>query len=282
MLFGGFRCDRSSDNLTTNALVIGTFNIEWLGDGINDRIDRNESDYSRIAKLIEQTDADVLGLQEIENDKALVRLITHLKDYDYKIFPGESNQNNAVIFKRNIAIKKAALYYPIATDSGVTRPGLVFYGKKDSFDWISMVVHFKSTSRFDDTPEKRERSYEIRQRQATVLSKWVDSVHQNSTEKDIIILGDLNDNPERKKSRLKILDLNDNISFLTRDFKSCKNETWDLIDHIVISKKAKQRNIRSSTFVFDFYSSLNDFEKSKISDHCPVLTAFDLKLPDDD
>ena len=62
-------------------VVVGTFNMEWLGDGIDDRIKRSERDYERLAEVIENTNADVLGLQEIENEAALKRIMKYLPEY---------------------------------------------------------------------------------------------------------------------------------------------------------------------------------------------------------
>ena len=57
-----FSCSVNTKNKDT--VTLGTFNIAWLGDGENDREKRSESDYERIAAIIKDMNADVIGLQE--------------------------------------------------------------------------------------------------------------------------------------------------------------------------------------------------------------------------
>jgi len=54
------------------------------------------------------------------------------------------------------------------------------------------------------------------------------------------------------------------------------------IDHILISTSAGTRYLDNSVRMYDFNSSLPDEAAGKVSDHCPVLANFDIKLPDND
>lgn len=60
---------------------LGTFNIWWLDD---DYAERNEVDYAVIAELIEELDADVLALQEIDGEGAMELLGHHGLDTRYR------------------------------------------------------------------------------------------------------------------------------------------------------------------------------------------------------
>ena len=68
-----FSCSTSSFD-TTQFVTIGTFNMEWLGDGVGDTKKRTDADYLRIADIIEKTGADVIGIQEVENEAALKKV----------------------------------------------------------------------------------------------------------------------------------------------------------------------------------------------------------------
>lgn len=263
-------------------VTIGTFNIAWLGDGINDRIDRIEDDYKQIANLINQTGIEVLGLQEIENEKAIKKILAYLPDYDFIMANKHGAQNIALIYKKYIDIKFISEYMPLAIQENRNRPGLIIEAKKGNFDWIMMIVHFKSTSHYDDTPEKKEDSYYIRTLQAEKTVLWADSVIKNSKEKDIIIMGDFNDTPNRKKNNSLTSIKNSNLFFLTDSLKSCKFPTWYSIDHILVSQSAKIRYLENSIGMYDFNKSISSKQSKSISDHCPVFAKFEIKTPDND
>ncbi len=264
------------------AFVISTFNIEWLGDGIDDRIKRNELDYQNIAKILKMIDADLYGLQEIENKSALQKLLNYLDGYNYVIFENSTKQKIACLYKSEVEIFNSYLYYPLALDSKFLRPGLVIEGRKGNFDWIIKIVHLKSSSRFDTTAEMAQRSRDIRSNQVQIIRNWIDSVINSSNEQDIIIIGDFNDSPKKNRTTLTPLIEFEDITFLTDELKSCKNPYWKSIDHIVVTNSAKNRYISGSLWQYNFYQSLTVEESKKISDHCPIVVAFEIKSPDND
>jgi hypothetical protein len=264
-------------------VTIGTFNMEWLGDGINDRKDRTEDDYRRIADVITNSGIDVIGVQEIENAAALERVIKYLPDFDFILGKGGKAQKVGIIYRKNISVISLGDYQPIEVAVNRTRPGLVAQCKAGNFDWIMMVVHLKSTSRFDDTEDKREESLVLRSQQAAAVRKWADSTLNYSDEKDIIIVGDFNDSPIPKKNpTLEPLLLSSDFKFLTADLKSCKYKNLPLIDHIVASNSACRRMIDNSTGLYNFYPTMSKELQKSISDHCPVFTVFDITAPDND
>lgn len=263
---------------TENYLTIGTFNIEWLGDNINDRNERTDVDYRLIAEIINNTGADILALQEIENENALDIIMQYLPEFSYFLGKEGRQQNVGVIFKKTISAKFIEEYMPLAIEPKRNRPGLIAEFKVGKFEFIIMSVHFKSTSRFDDTQEKLEHSRTTRLKQAEVVSQWADSVLKAGKHRNLIILGDLNDTPIRKKfNTLYPIVNNKNLVFLTDSLKSCKYRTMYAIDHIVVSKAAKERVLPGSAGMFDFRSSYDKTAAKKISDHCPVLVRFNIK-----
>ncbi len=278
-------CYNQSDNVSTNTdfLTIGTFNIAWLGDGENDMIKRTEGDYQRLAEVIISTKADILALQEIENEDAMRKLTNYLPGYEFVIDDSGGNQNLAFLYKTDIEIISSRIYRPIAVINNRTRPGFIIEARKDKFDFIAMTVHFKSTSRYDDTNEKRAESRQIRKQQAEIASRWVDSVLAGGAEKDLILLGDMNDYPMRKNNNtLDVLAADSNITFLTSSLKSCKFVILPGIDHIIVTNSAAERYQQNSLRLYDLYSAYNSGEVKKLSDHCPVLVMFDATSKDND
>lgn len=275
-----------SDKITISkdkTVTIGTFNLEWFGDGINDRNPRSENDYKNIADIIKQMGVDVLGVEEVENGAALDRLIKYLPEYSYYVGKEGRIQNVGVLFKKSVNVEYLGEYMPLAIERGRNRPGLLLSVKKGNFDWLMMVVHFKSTSRYDDTPEKKEESVQVRTLQADILKNWADSVLTYSKEKDLILVGDFNDAPLRKKYQsLNHLYADPNLKFLTDKMSSCKFKNSYTIDQIIVSKSALKRFVPNSQSMFDFNSSLKPEDAKKISDHCPVFSVFDITAPDND
>ncbi len=288
ILLQSFSCSTKKSGIEDNwlndkILNIGTFNIAWLGDGINDNTPRTKQDYKLIADVIKETGLEVIGLQEIENAAAMDLLIEHLPGYSYYISDGYGKQNLAVLYRDYIELQYIGDYTPIAVEENRTRSGMFLNGRKGNFDWYLLVVHFKATSRFDDTPEKRQASIQMRTQQAEIVSKFVDSLLANGTEQDIIIVGDFNDYLERKEgTSIAAIAENPNIEFLTAGMTSCKNERWYVIDHIAVTKSAKNRYKDNSRFMENFRARFDKSVADIISDHCPIGVSFEIVSPDND
>jgi endonuclease/exonuclease/phosphatase family metal-dependent hydrolase len=269
--------DESPDYLT-----IATFNIAWLGDGQKDMFSRSSDDIYNIATVIRDCGAEIIALQEIENERALERIMSFLPDWDFVILKNGSKQNLAFIFREYIKITNAELNKNMRVDKTRSRPPFMANVKAGNFDFILTTLHFKATSRYDDTEEKVKRSYKIRKAQAEMLNDWTEDFLDSSKERDLIILGDFNDNPNNKRGLLNSLVENKEIDFVTSEVPSCRNKNWKSIDHILLSKSAQKRMLKNSQRVYDFNFTFNKKDSKRISDHCPVLATFSLKSLDND
>ncbi|GAB1431044.1 hypothetical protein MASR2M18_18780 [Ignavibacteria bacterium] len=268
---------------TSDRLTVGTFNIAWLGDGHNDREKRDEDDYRAIAGVIRDTKADIIGLEEIENIEAIERVLKYLPGYKAYIGSGGRAQNVGVLYNSTVDVRIEGEYSPIAIEAGRNRPGLVAYCRKGNFDWIMMVVHLKSTSRYDSTERLRKASYLTRSQQAEKIVFWADSIRKSSAEQDVLIVGDFNDFPLRKTNPTLLPVLADpSLEFLTMNMSSCKYENMKSIDQILVSNSAKSRFYTGSENMINFQAALPKKQAAKISDHCPVTCQFDISEPDND
>lgn len=281
-------CTKKANNVNSiensDNILIGTFNVEWLGDGTNDRKDRTEEDYKLIAKIISDQNPDLMGIEEVENSNALNRVVKYLDNYDLYVGKGGNQQNVALLYKKGLKVNILGEYYNLAVEYRRTRPGLVFEVKKNNFDFLGMVVHLKSTSRYDYGEEgKYEQSVDIRTRQNQILSNWADSVIKNNQETDLVIMGDFNDTPVRKKNNtMQSLTSNNNLIFLTDDMKSCKYKSANTIDHILVSQTAFKRVIQQTLKMVDLTQYAQGEQLKQLSDHCPVFVSFEIKTPDND
>ena len=244
-------------------VTVGTFNIEWLGDGVEDMKSRSDDDYRRVADVIDRTGADVLGLQEIENTVALERVLRYLPDFTGFVADAGIKQNVGVIFRKGLSVQQLGVYTPLTVGVDRLRPGMMLSCRKGDFDWIMMVVHLKSTSRADSTDELRDESRRLRGKQAAMLRSWADSVLRADAENDILIVGDLNDFPGRRENAtLGPLLASKEMTFLTGALRSCRNPNWYVIDHVIASRSAQQRFVAGSEVVNDMRSYLDAREIS--------------------
>jgi exonuclease III len=173
-------------------------------------------------------------------------------------------------------------YMPLVVDSGKTRPGLIVQCKAGNFDWMMMIVHLKSSSRFDSTAEMKQRARELRLAQATQLALWCQHSLEEQ-EQDYIIAGDFNDHPTNERHpTLQPLLVQTRFRFLTYNMPSCKKPEWKAIDHIIASESAQKRFRHESLIAINFFNQYPDALAQKISDHCPVVCRFDVTAPDND
>lgn len=276
--FAGCSTAKMSDQ---DHVVIGTFNIEWLGDGADDMKPRTEGDYQRIADVIERTGVDVLGVEEIENQQALDRVLRYLPSYRGFVYDAGIKQNVGVVYRLPAKVTQVGAYEPLTLGITRMRPGLILHCAKGDLDWLMMVVHLKSTSRADSTDALRDESRIIRGKQAAMLRSWCDSVIKTTPEKDVVIAGDFNDFTGRRSDQATLTPLinSKEMQFLTGALHSCKNPNWYVIDHVVVSHTMRDRMVPSSERVDDTRAYLNGQEADAVSDHCPVTVRFVTRTP---
>lgn len=250
------------------SLVIGTFNLEWLGDGVNDKVKRSAGDYKRIANIIRKSEVEVFALQEVENEKAMKKLLKNLKGWKGIFKPNGTLQNQAYIFRDYINVLDFKLFDDLDLENNHTRKGIILRISYGGENITFLNVHLKSTSRYDNTAEKKLRSFALRKRQSAKIAEFVKGM--NKTNSNVVVLGDFNDNPMRGE-KSNILELEKELIFPTKELKSCKEFYFDVIDHIAINKYLIDNLDSSSPFMFDTSVLYKDKHIKKISDHCPVI-----------
>ena len=266
-----------------NTVIIGTFNIEWLGDGASDLKPRSDQECLLIADVIARTGVDVLGVQEVENDVALRRVTRYLDGYTGYLADAGIKQNVGLIVRKGVQVEPLGTYDALTLGRRGLRPGYVVRCTKGSFDWVMMVVHLKSTSRHDSTNQLRDESRQIRLEQVALLKRWSDSVIAAGKERDVIIVGDFNDfTSRRQNATLTPLLESSSMQFLTGALKSCKNDNWTTIDHVVVSTSAQERVMKGSERMENTRAFLQPQMADAVSDHCPVIVRFSTAGPDND
>lgn len=253
------------------AISVAFYNLENLFDTINDpktndseftpegsnqwTWDRYQSKLARMASVITQIGDDfikggptVIGFSEVENRRVLEDLILTdaLKDAGYSIVhydsPDRRGVDVALFFKKKDfrLVHTASVRMEMPGQPGFyTRDQLVVSGIVDG-DTLSVVVNHWP-SRGNDEP------YRIAA--ATTTRKIADSLFQRNVNANILIMGDLNDDPvdisvnqvlgaQGKESKVKPKGLFNPMWKMYKDGigSLAYKDSWNLFDQIIVSE----------------------------------------------
>ncbi len=273
-------CHIEKNTPTLDRITLGTFNMEWFGDNsADDHKPRSETDDKLLAVVLGDIDADVLAVQEVENEEALKRLLQHIakeSSSEYHIALGASGGKQKVgfLYRKPVELVSVREIDAIAVEKGRTRAGLLALFRVGGLEWAMLAVHLKSTSRADSTPELVQRSLALRTAQAVEILTFTNSFHQALPTKPLFILGDFNDSPRKKRTTLDTLKHAPNLTFLTADLASCSYSGLPAIDHIIASSSATGRVLRGTLRTVNFRAMLSEKASERVSDHCPVVVQF--------
>jgi len=272
-----------------NELKLASWNIAWLGS--HEYNQRSEADYQQLAHYAKQLDADVIALQEVENEYWARKVFGN--DYDYYFSSKDWVQRVGVAVKKSQGFSVKAKEYK-ALDVGKVRHGMDITLTRDDKTLHLLAVHLKSgcfTSPLDNDSvnamastttkeQKRKEACVKLSKQITPLEKWVDS--HAAQDKAFIVLGDFNRRfsqdialkyPE-DKGLWQALDDEGQEALWTPTTK-INSDCWggyykDYIDHIVFSPKAKEKYIADSFKQLVFKPKYTKKLSQNLSDHCPI------------
>jgi hypothetical protein len=133
---------------------------------------RDDTDYLSIATILMLGSADIIAVQEIENEIALEKIVSKMPNYNFTLSSEISKQRLGFIYKNSVNLIKNSDYLPLkinTKDKG--RPGYICEFSIDDFNIIIHNVHLKSTSRYDSTDALKIESRHIRTHQSEQISK---------------------------------------------------------------------------------------------------------------
>jgi len=254
---------------------IGTYNIEWLGEK-----KRSEKEVEMLAKVIADSGAEVMGIQEITSEKALQGMLKHLPDFDYVLgttgvrSDGKKQHVGIIYNKKRVEVIPGSIrelteaQVPQLMGDNHLRAPLVVDMKADNFDFTMVVLHLKA--RMDDETKK------IRGEQAKVVNNWVKEQIANNPDKDIIVVGDCNDFLNSKSTKA----LGEGVLHMTTAEAAARGEYSNIPHHSLIDQigvttaegGAEEEYITGSTHVMDT-KEYKGYRKWG-SDHNPVISSF--------
>lgn len=260
----------NAQQVATQQAVIGFYNLENLFDTVDDPAindadflptgmyqwteERYKNKLNNMSKVIAAIRPDVLGLGEIENRKVLEDLVLHpnLAGQRYQIIHFNMRDERGI----DVAlIYKPSVFKPFSiTQVRVIDPEEPNFKTRDVLwvkglclgDTIHVAVNHWPSRRGDGKEDKRLVA-------AKAVRDAVDSVMAINAQANIIIMGDLNDDPNNKSVKKILLASDDDskkntlINTSEPTFKKgygtlAYNGTWNLFDQIIISAPLENKN----------------------------------------
>ncbi|MFW6020437.1 MAG: endonuclease/exonuclease/phosphatase family protein [Bacteroidales bacterium] len=263
----------NAQNYKQGDYLVMFYNVENLFDTINDP-NKNDKEFTPegrknwthqrylkktedIAKVIDAVGgdqpADLIGLAEIENRDVLERLVNHktLSQYNYGIIhfesPDERGIDVALLYRKSTISKKFA--EKIRVDfpwdpKDKTRDILYARLHLEQHALHVFVNHWSSRGGgVDKTAPKRMRS-------AALLREKVDKILGDNPDANIVVMGDLNDEPENLSVKRVLYATGNNGSKGTSLFNMSwepyqkgrgtyhywRDNEWNMLDQMIISR----------------------------------------------
>jgi exonuclease III len=235
----------------------------------------------RVASLVPQIEADVVGMEEIKDVQAFVQLIQSMPGYDgtYANEPGQDTTVGIIVRSARVQMVDQEVLFD--NNSYVfPRPPLVVRlesltddGRVD-FDFIVVVIHLKA--QLDAESESRRREA------CGMLDEWVTEQLAADGDHDIVLLGDWNDEVTDTGPNnvfQVFLDNPDQYTVLTLPLAQDGQFTYipyqSFIDQVIVTADALSDYGQGTTEVLELERTVPNYE-SQVSDHRPVRVTFDL------
>lgn len=279
ILFGQVIPKYGSDTL----LDIGTWNIEWFGDLTNGPSDEIQQ-FDNVKNIINKTDIDIWGIEEMSNTTSFNSLVTALPLYGGVNSTFSLTQKMCLLYKKSMFnLISAEQILTTSNYDFASRPPLLvrLSTKGDSINIDTLfviVVHLKANSESNSTGKLE--SYNRRKRAADALKIYIESTLVN---KKYIVLGDWNDRLDFSihngidTTPFKQL-LNANYNFITKPLAEAGKRSYafsdGFIDHIMVSPTIDSFYVKQSTTVLDNLGQFVNNYSNTTSDHYPVFGRF--------
>lgn len=251
-------------------ITLATFNIEWFGKK------EYHKDYTSLFREIEY--CDVIGVQEITDPRLFEQMAgKHLgKSWKFVATDYPVQKVGLLFNSRNVKPLRFETYGDVSLGHRQRRPGFLggFVHRKTGLGFEVMVVHLKSGN--------RKKDMRTRKAQWVVLTKIIKSL--KGTAGNVVLLGDMNCF-NRDGEHLTELDpfiLATGFVLATAGDNYIETEKCvGRIDHILVSPAFAQ--YLTGVFVggacrLDRKTHEEDCNTywENVSDHCPVIAAFNL------
>ncbi len=278
LVFSAFSQFPKLGNDTT--LDIATWNLEWFGDATSGNGPSDEAtQFNNVKNLLNQTEFDIIGVQEMSNDVAYANLSTALSSkYETYISDISQTQKMAIYWRKSMFSLIPLLTQTIISNQNyafASRPplqvALKTIGGTKTDTLFVIVIHMKAFS--DQT------SYDRRKNASVYLKSYVEA---SLVGKKWLVVGDWND--DLNGSTFNSLTspyknfLDANYIFPSKELTDAGKKSYAfgsvMLDHILQSKTLDSFYYTGSVKVFDNASSFVSNFSNNTSDHFPVYSTY--------
>jgi endonuclease/exonuclease/phosphatase family metal-dependent hydrolase len=241
----------------TNSLDIVTWNIEHFP--------KTASSVALAAEIIKSMNADVIAVQEIDDDAAFNQLLSALDGWSGKLNDiGQASQG--FLFKNSEITSATNLSLLFVGDTGpFPRPLVVTTVTHTSGKVVTLInVHLKCCSEGEDR----------RQEASEKLKTYIDN---NLADKAVVVLGDYNDDitsPSTTNVFQNFINDADNYRFTDMSIAAGSTANWSYpswpshLDHLLVTNELFSSIDKVTTLKL---STCEPTYESNVSDHRPVM-----------
>jgi endonuclease/exonuclease/phosphatase family metal-dependent hydrolase len=251
------------------------------------------------AKAISLFAPAILALVEVESKDSIEDLVGVLKkeyglEYSWRFINQSPHLHFAVLARNDQQTWLGAEIMVPNSDLGSTkyRKAVALPGRIGKFDFLLIVVHFKSQSK---SKPGELTSIEARIEQASAVARYV-TAESTGQEKDFLVLGDYNMYPERDPAAFVELSANSRLRFVSTEelcdakAKNCLRthisgvRAGNMLDGYAISSVETREYQADSLERVDLPKMLGIWArtyKKEVSDHYPLQATFDVSYDDD-
>lgn len=264
-------------------LDVANWNIEWFGDASNGPTDE-ATQYANVKAMLEKTDMDIFGLEEISNASTYNTLSIALgSKYDTYISGFSQTQKMGIYWKKSMFTVIPAQTFDIPLNSSdnfafASRPPLqvclqTLGGTKTDTIYF-LILHMKAYA--------DQSSYDRRVAASVALKSYLESTLAG---KKYMVLGDWNDDLDQSiynslETPFKNF-LNAKYTFPSKELTDAGKSSYafsvNMIDHQLISKTLDSFYYKGSAKVFDDAANYCSGFSNNTSDHYPVYAYYNWK-----
>jgi endonuclease/exonuclease/phosphatase family metal-dependent hydrolase len=253
------------------------------------RLDRGPADFAALRAYAARLDADVVALQEVDGPAAAGQVFP---GYEFCFSARPHVQRNGFAIRRGVPFRCEPEYLDLSLGDTQRRGVVVTLFPGTPGELTLMNVHLKSGCPAGPLNDETNKDCTTLSQQLPQLEGWIDA--QAGAGRRFGVLGDFNrrvslergsarDDQGRPVNLWAELDDGEpagadllDVSAGQRFRKCVANDPYDSYVDLIVLGRALARDVVRGSFTRVTYS-LEDAERYKLSDHCPV--GIDLRLP---
>ena len=267
---------------------VGSWNLAWYGDDWKGP-DDDALQQHNVARVLSETDLDLVGLVEVVSADAFDRLLDEMPDHDGLLvtdprvaggadYYADGEQKVALVHHRRFTVESARVILTDATWDFAGRPplevSLSFEEDGAPRTLVLVVAHFKAMA--------NQEGYERRLAAAAALHDYLDAEHAGRW---VLVVGDLNDDiddstywghPSPFAQLVDDPDYRFTTDALSEDGVATTVRYPATIDHHLATDVLSWRFVEGSAEVLPLDEDIADYGDTT-SDHFPVISRYDLR-----